>query len=403
MTAHSIFSTVIAQAQSAGTSLPTDIQWMPPGAHTVTPKVEGVAKTVTVDVNKELSDRLAAQFRAMSAAAAAGEEDVPFLDFSHKNDAAAGHVEDMFWAGPDPKSGGIRIKVAWTAAGRAALADRQYRRFSPQWLVHKNTGEIIGLSPNMGGLVNHAAFSTIQPVRAQEGETRIYTTESKPMDQNTTAAIAAAVTQALAPIESRLNAIEAAAARATAQATVPAAAQANTRGIGVNTVVGPLGTVVTQSPQSATPNQTLNLTGDDDVSRRLQALEAQAAAAQRSHAESLVAQAQAAGRIPPQDTDARAFWVDAIVAQGSKAEKALAGLAVNPALVRMVNAGASPGTGTTAAGVPLKPDTAEGFVETVRAESAKPGVSKSVAVATAIQANPAGYKAWRDSNGKLGL
>jgi hypothetical protein len=55
----------------------------------------------------------------------------------------------------------------------------------------------------------------------------------------------------------------------------------------------------------------------------------------RQRAESLVDAAVRAGRLPAKDTDARGFWVDALLRDEAKAVKALDALTINPVLARL--------------------------------------------------------------------
>lgn len=358
-------STVTAQEAAGGVQIPGDIQWMPPGRHEIHPTIDGKPASVTIDVNAALADRLAVEFERMLAEHADGSGDLPFLDFAHKREAASGHVTAMYWGGNDSKTGGIRIKVDWTTAGRTALADRQYRRFSPSWLINAQTGEVQGLAPNLGGLVNHAAFSRIQSVRAGHGGTRTHHIQMT--QQEITTAVATAVAEAMKPLNDQLNAIR------TTAATAAAAA----------------------APAAVPP----------ELQQRISTLEAQAAGQVRQHATRVVQAAQSAGRLAPQDAASEAFWVDAIVAQGAKAETALASLSINPAFVRVVQAGANGGAAGAgmAGGTPAVTNTADGFVATFRVEAAKAEATKTGALTAAISANPEGYKAWRAANGQPGL
>jgi hypothetical protein len=82
------------------------------------------------------------------------------------------------------------------------------------------------------------------------------------------------------------------------------------------------------------------------VSRSVSALKSQVSDLQaslatqaRQRAESLVDAAVHAGRLPAKDTDARGFWVDALIRDEAKAVKALDALAVNPVLARLTPGG----------------------------------------------------------------
>ncbi|HMJ88987.1 MAG TPA: phage protease [Candidatus Acidoferrum sp.] len=156
-----------ALAEIAASPLPPEIQWMPPGTHTITPLVNGAAKTVTVHADAAAADRVRNAVQQWRKAAAAGIGDMPFLDFNHEDREASARVVDVTWGGSDPKRGGIRAKIQWTAAGRDALSGGMYRRFSPEFSFAESSGHIYPADVNMGGLVNKAAFTTIQSVVAK--------------------------------------------------------------------------------------------------------------------------------------------------------------------------------------------------------------------------------------------
>jgi hypothetical protein len=145
---------------------PTNIQWMPPGTHTITAFSGGQPKTVTVIVDKKTADVLQSQLQSMLIAARAGVADRPYLDFNHEDSAAAGFITKMCWGGDDPQAGGIRVFVDWSQPGLAAIKGHAYRRFSPSFFVD-SSNRVCGFPLNMGGLVNKAAFTSIAPVAAK--------------------------------------------------------------------------------------------------------------------------------------------------------------------------------------------------------------------------------------------
>ena len=149
--------------------LPDNIQWMPPGTQTAEPFVNGEPCPIQIDVTPELADKLNSQLQDLRSRAATGADDVPFLDFNHEDGEAAGEVTELYWAGNDPIKGGIRAKVNWSTAGRAALEGKSYRRFSPAWFLDPETHEPVGIGVNLGGLVNRAAFKNIARVMAKSG------------------------------------------------------------------------------------------------------------------------------------------------------------------------------------------------------------------------------------------
>lgn len=152
---------------------PTDIQWMPPGQHTIRALQNGTEPvTLSLSVTKAVADKLAAQLAAKRSLALQGQEDLPYLDFNHDDGPAAARVLNLYWGGDDPVKGGIRAVVEWTDAGRLALAGKSFRRFSPEFSLDKKSGEI-GIGTNLGGLVNNAAFKTIAPIIARAADAQV--------------------------------------------------------------------------------------------------------------------------------------------------------------------------------------------------------------------------------------
>jgi phage I-like protein len=106
-----------------------------------------------------------ALLQELRAQAEAGAEDVPYFDFNHEDAEASARPLRFYWGGEDALTGGVRVEVEWTEPGRTALLGKAYRRFSPSFFVDV-AGEVTGAPLNMGGLVNRAAFKTINPIVA---------------------------------------------------------------------------------------------------------------------------------------------------------------------------------------------------------------------------------------------
>lgn len=148
---------------SNAVELPTEIQWMPPGEHRISATSNGKTVERTVRVDAAAADRMQILLQELRAKAAAGAGDTPFLDFDNRDGPAAATVLAFRWGGSDPVTGGIRALVEWTKPGRDALLGGAYRRLSPTFFADSE-GRITGAPVNMGGLVNRAAFKTIQPI-----------------------------------------------------------------------------------------------------------------------------------------------------------------------------------------------------------------------------------------------
>lgn len=148
----------IAKLGSIGDDAPEWIQYMPPGTHTIRPTESStgnvVERTVVVEASAvEALNRSLDENKTKTG-------DLPFIDFNHDDDQAAGFVKAFRWAGDDPQTGGIQAQIDWTEPGRTAVKGKAYRRFSPSFRVDKN-GRVIGAPVNAGGLVNRAAFHKI--------------------------------------------------------------------------------------------------------------------------------------------------------------------------------------------------------------------------------------------------
>ncbi len=146
---------------------PDDIQYMPPGRHTIHATRDGEPVTVEVNVDQRTAQTLENFLRKRLALAAKGLEDRPYFDLNHDDREATAWPVRFYWAGSDPKTGGVRAKVEWTGAGRNAITDRTSRRFSPTFHVDDASGTVTGSETNMGGLVNRAAFKRIAPLFAR--------------------------------------------------------------------------------------------------------------------------------------------------------------------------------------------------------------------------------------------
>lgn len=356
--------------------VPDDIQWMPPGRHEIFPSINGeeTEQPLVVEVNASLAAKFAGQLQHLRSEAAAGRADLPFFDFNHEDAAAAAEVLDLYWAGTDPRTGGIRARVAWTTAGRAALEGKTFRRFSPQWFTHKDTRQPLGIGVNLGGLVNRAAFKTIQPVVAKQAGPAF-------------ACVGAAATNQ--------------------PKTTMTEAEKNELKTLVADAVKPFGDRIAALETKATNAQTASAKGTEDltttltnalkpVTDRLAALETSAKNTTEAAADALVQEACARGAIAPQDETTKAFWKQTLITNAA-AKDQLAKLPSNPALATVTAGASTKGGGTAAA-----PATAEGFVQLVQAK-VKGGKAKSAALDESIVENEAGYKAWREANGKPGL
>lgn len=326
-----------------GQQVPTDIQWMPPGKHTIVATANGKPKEVSVIVDAAAAQRLNSQLQEMRSKAAAGPADLPYTDFNHSDAEASGRPLELRWGGEDPITGGIRANMDWTGPGETALRGRAYRRFSPQFLLDQ-AGQIAGIGLNLGGLVNQAAFKTIAPIAAKCGGAP---TQNEKMDQ---AQQLAELTAKVTSLTSDLTELKA------KQTSLPADVQA--------------------------------------LQARVTALTEANGSLVKARALDVVNAAVRDGKLPPQDTATHEKWVTLITVDAKNAEL-LQALPVNPALKdsRIV-----PGANGKDASNNAKP-LAETFASEVKAKVAE---LKSVgdAIAVCASANPEGYKAWQPEAAK---
>jgi hypothetical protein len=154
-------------ARGAAELTGNDLQIFPPGAQVVspTPASGGEAKEMTLVIDEATATALELSRATYQAKADAGEGDAPYLDFNHADGEASAWPKRIYWAGADPKTGGVRAEVEWSSAGQEAVAGKTFRRFSPAF--YARDGKVTGAPVNMGGLVNRAAFTKIQPLFAR--------------------------------------------------------------------------------------------------------------------------------------------------------------------------------------------------------------------------------------------
>ena len=275
---HAAFSNALA----GGSALPADIQYMPPGRHRIRASQGGKPVSVEVAVSAATAAVLQSFLAAKMTAAAEGREDRPFFDFNHEDREASAWPTEFYWAGDDPQTGGVRARLEWSDAGKRAVEGRTFRRFSPTFHLDA-AGHVTGSEINMGGLVNRAAFKRIAPLFAAAP----VDTATEPMPMQT--------------LISTLRSLSLVEASATEEADL-----------------------VTQVSRSVSA-----------LKSQVSDLQASLTTQARQRAEALVDAAVRAGRLPAKDTDARGFWVDAILRDEAKAVKALDALTINPVLARL--------------------------------------------------------------------
>jgi len=294
---------VISDQSSAITEVPQELQYMPPGTHRINASRNGKPVSLEIKVDAATAETLNAFLQAQLAKAADGSDDRPFFDFNHEDREAAAWPTEFYWAGDDPKTGGVRAKVEWSGAGQSAVKDKTFRRFSPTF-VPDDRGKVVGSETNMGGLVNRAAFKSIQPLFAK-GAPGSPISESAPDPQSVSSGLPPQVSHLKSHpsmiIKSKLHALK---VIDSVDASDESAAQA----------------------VEAKFNQ---------LTSRIVDLEAEQTAAVKARAISQVEAAVNAGRLAPADADAKAFWTEALLRDEAKAIKALDALPINPVLAKV--------------------------------------------------------------------
>ncbi len=286
---------IVLPAQGAGDEF--DIQWMPPGAQEITCFVRDEPREMDFTVKAEHAVMFNDMLQRLRARAAAGEEDEPFIDFNHEDGMASGRPTEMYWGGEDVKKGGIRLKGRWTGSGKAAVANKDFTRFSPEWHFDKETDEPVGIGVNLGGLVNRAAFKTMAAVAKSAAETKKQRT-----DKMTAEEYGKIVADALKPIGERLTALE---AKGKSAETEAATAQA-----------------------TAADQKIIKLIQDANkpLLEKMEALDKRDKEAATAKAKAAVQVHVNRGAIAPEDKDTIEFYQAGYLVDADKAEKAMAKL-----------------------------------------------------------------------------
>jgi hypothetical protein len=372
---------VLDLGASAAGALPREIQWMPPGTHTVWP--DGFEEAFPVEVTAAIAEKANGQLQEQRRLAASGKGNWPYIDFNHEDREQSGEPVRIFWGGEDPRSGGIRMEVNWSGSGERAVRSRDFRSFSPSWRMHKDTHAFLGVGLNMGGLVNRSAFKTIQAVARghgaghESGDINNNINKGQPMTEAEKQEITNLITGAVKPLTEQVTALAKLPER-----LIALEEKVNGKGAGDEEEADNIVKLVEASLKPMADR--LKLLEDGDKS-------AVQANAKRTVQEIGVK----AGRISSQDKETVEFWEGAI-ASNAKAADALLKMPVNPAFVQIIQAGAAGGTQTGTG------KTAEDFATLVKAK-ATAGKKKSEALDLAMAENPEGYKAWREANGKPGI
>ena len=265
--------------------LPEEIQYLPPGTHSITATKNGKPAELTLEVDAKTADLLQHSYAKITA----GDKEQIFIDFNHDDGEASGWITGFYWAGADPEGGGVRAKVEWTSAGKDALQGRNFRKFSPTFTLNSK-GEIEGTTLNAGGLVNRPAFKDITPIVASEGD---YQKPDSKMAE-------------IIEKEKKEEVLSEGDPKKKEEVTAQE-----------------------QLAEVKKENETLKA--------KIKALEGDKEKEQEVAAQSAVAKATEDGRIPPKDEEVKSKWVS-ILNNDPSAIVALNALPVNPAFQRVVQA-----------------------------------------------------------------
>jgi phage I-like protein len=256
------------------------IVYIPEGSHTITPSVNGKPKNVEIKMEAYNGEEVAATFQKdLEQRLAANVR--PVFDFDHNDKGPASALPKRFYY---VQGEGLMAEIEWTGAGRKAVESKDYSYFSPTFLLGKD-GVPAGLPKRgpLGALVNEPAFREIPRIAASEQEAEITDTSKKMSDL-----ILAALS-----IEPETE---------TAEAAAVAAIEA------------------LKSDAETAKASLAEITEERDE------LQAKAAEANKSRAESLVKAAVSEGRIAPKDEDTKTKFIEKIEAGDDFAEEILSKL-----------------------------------------------------------------------------
>ena len=177
------------------------------------------------------------------------------------------------------------------------MQEKTFRRFSPTFIPDEQ-GKVISSETNMGGLVNRAAFKSIQPLFAKGAP-------GSPISESATEP--QTVSSGLPPQPSALKSM-------TIQAKLHALKLIDSVDASEESIVQ---AIEAKFSELETENRELKNRIEEAIQAR---------------ASSQIEAAVNAGRIAPADTDAKSFWLESLIRDEAKAVKALEALPSHPVL-----------------------------------------------------------------------
>lgn len=279
------------------------IVYIPEGRHTITPSVNGKPKKVTIAMDAEKGEAVAAGMQsALENRLSANVR--PYFDFDHNDVGPAAGLPKRFYY---EQGKGLMVELEYTGAGRKAIESKDYSYFSPTFLMDED-GTPAGIPERgpLGALVNEPAFRDIPRIAAREAHPTSKQTDTT-MNQLVTCGL---LTEAEGAKD---DAVSVAQKRITAM-------RADARKI------------------EALDKQVNTLTDErDQLKQKLKAAEADITKTKEDNADQLITAAVADGRIAAKDEDSKEFWRGSIIAQGESAIKALNALpAKNEGITRPI-------------------------------------------------------------------
>ncbi len=339
-------------------SLPMEIQFMPPGEHTITGTKNGEPFTTKAKATPEAAVLIDGYIKHYLQKAEAGEGDVPYIDFNHDDDEAAGHPVGARWGGDDLKTGGIRLIMGdWSKAGGEKVLGKSYRRFSPN-VVYAEDGTVLGTPLNMGGLVNRAAFKKIAPVMAKSsidfcaellGVSPEFLQSKLSEDGNTQ--------------------------RSSQPGGTPPPTQAKA-------------SMTEQEMQAAIAAKDKEI---GDLKGKITNIEGLLVTQAKDNAKVVVAAAVAAGKIEPKNAALITHYEELLVTAPVQAKAIIDALPVNPAFLPVIE---QPGNGGTVAQAKGKEHE---FIVKAKEMATKENITEAKAQEKIARTQPQLYQAWRDS------
>ena len=279
------------------------IVFMPEGEHTITASVDGKPSTITVTVdprvlasfNEDLDKRKESNVR-------------PFGGFDHEKGAASFiPLEFRYEEGV-----GLMLDVEWTKAGREAIEGKDYSYFSPSFLIRDGIPFGLPKRGEVGSLVNDPAFEDIPRIAASNSQ--IYSN----MEHLAELGLISPDTkeeEALVVAQSNLDELKAKAAKADEMeaSSVQAQEEYEAKTASADEELADLKIAHAKLKEDY-----------EEMAKKMKA-------SSESAAEAAVEDAVAAGRIAPQDEEARAFWKQSIIDKPESA-KVLASMPGAPVL-----------------------------------------------------------------------